>query len=91
MITKRGRSGSSGTRHGRGLRSAALALIVALATVLLSGCRRTEVGVHIDGDRSGRIDLEVYFDQLTLNEANVSVNDMIKIVEAARAASTILE
>ena len=78
VVAGRGGPRSSGTR-----RSVALALIVVIAAVLLSGCLRTEVGVHVEGDNSGRIDLEVYFDQLTLNQANISVNDMIKVVEAA--------
>ena len=61
-----------------------MALIsVAFAVVTLSGCLRTELAVNVDGDGSGRVDLEVYFDELTLNETDLTTDDLAKLAETA--------
>ena len=61
-----------------------MALIsLASAVVMLSGCLRTELAVNVDGDGSGRVDLEVYFDELTLNESDLTTDDLAKLAETA--------
>jgi len=61
-----------------------MALIsLAFAVVTLSGCLRTELAVNVDGDGSGRVDLEVYFDELTLNESDLTTDDLAKLAETA--------
>ncbi len=61
-----------------------MALIsLAFAVVTLSGGLRTELAVNVDGDGSGRVDLEVYFDELTLNESDLTTDDLAKLAETA--------
>ena len=60
-----------------------MAALVAACVLVLTGCLRTEMGVHIEGDGAGRIDLEVYFDEVSLQQAGLSGEDLVKLVETA--------
>jgi len=58
-------------------------MFVVLGSLLLSGCLRAETNVEVDGDGSGTIALEVQFDEVSLSEAGLSQDNLVKLVETA--------
>ncbi|UDY37955.1 LppM family (lipo)protein [Dermatobacter hominis] len=70
----------------RGTRSwwavAATALIVLLAT----GCLRADVNVHVDDDRSGSVELDLYFSEESLRLAGLNPDDLKDLAETATAS-----
>jgi len=61
----------------------AFLVFVVLGSLLLSGCLRAETNVEVDGDGSGTVALEVQFDEVSLSEAGLSQDNLVKLVETA--------
>ncbi|MBS1838332.1 MAG: hypothetical protein JST64_11635, partial [Actinobacteria bacterium] len=68
-------------RRRRGL----IGLVPLVVVVMLAStaCLRTEVGVHLDDDGSGSVDVTVYFDDVTLQGGSIGVDDLVRLATAA--------
>lgn len=58
-----------------------LVVLAAMVAFVATGCLRTDVTVHVNDDRTGSIDLDVYFSSAALDEAGISSDDLIQLVE----------
>lgn len=77
--------GRAADRPPRGVtaRLGALVAVVLAGVVLATGCLRTEVGVVVDDDGSGRIDLDVWFDESALDDIGLTADGLLDLAEAA--------
>jgi hypothetical protein len=57
--------------------------LAALTLLLATGCLRTDVNVHVNDDRSGSIDLDLYFSEETLRLAGLNPDDLKDLAETA--------
>ncbi len=57
--------------------------LVAAAAVLMTGCLRTEVAVVVEDDGSGRIDLDVWFEESALDGIGLTSDGLLDLAEAA--------
>ncbi len=58
-----------------------MVVVVGLVALVATSCLRTEVTAHVNDDRTGSIDLDVYFASAVLDEAGVSADDLQQLVE----------
>lgn len=69
-------------------RSVLLVVGVVLCVVLVTGCMRTEIGVTVDGDGSGRVQLDAYFPTATLEQQGVTEDMLNQIVDGVSKAAS---